>query len=73
MQLIQLRDVYRQGWTPDWNDGKKIKYIIYYSRNTVEKCACYKDSEILSFQTSEIRDKFLNNFRDLIEQAKELL
>lgn len=28
---------------------------------------------ILSFQSKEIRDKFLENFRDLIEEAKELI
>lgn len=25
MQLHQLRDCYRQGWVPDWNNGREIK------------------------------------------------
>ena len=31
------------------------------------------EQTVLSFQTREIRDKFLNNFKDLIEQAKEYI
>jgi hypothetical protein len=36
---------------------------------------CYNNStsHALSFRTAEIRDKFYDNFKDLIEQAKELL
>jgi hypothetical protein len=30
-------------------------------------------SIILSFQSKEIRDKFYNNFKDLIEIAKEFI
>jgi len=29
--------------------------------------------KFLSFQSSEVRDLFLENFRDLIEQAKPLM
>ena len=30
-------------------------------------------NSILSFPTEEMRDEFYNNFKDLIEQCKELL
>ena len=58
-QLCQLRDRYNDGWKPNWEDGTK-KYTIYFNK-------------ILAFKTLELRDKFLENFKDLIETAKPLL
>ena len=79
MQLHQLRDCYRQGWTPDWSDCNKNKYCILY--NGLYCNTNYNHSitvttytrEFLSFQSEEIAEKFLNNFRDLIEQAGDLI
>ena len=31
------------------------------------------NSKVLSFQSEEIRDQFLENFKELIEEAKELI
>lgn len=73
MQLVQLRDVYRQGWTPNWRNFGEIKYGIYFYENNLRGNVFNNISNTISFQTAEIRDKFLNNFRDLIEVAKELL
>ena len=72
MQLIQLRDCYRQGWTPDWKDGTE-KYVIVQYDNVLSYEVCQRISRVLSFQSVEIRNEFLKNFRDLIEQAKELI
>ncbi len=72
MQLIQLRDCYRQGWKPDWEQSYK-KYCIYCEGNSVFPFDCIYNSRVLSFQSKEIRDEFLKNFKDLIEQAKELI
>ena len=58
-QLCQLRDRYNDGWKPNWEDGTK-KYTIYFNK-------------ILAFKTKELRDKFLENFKELIEIAKPLL
>lgn len=73
MQLIQLRDCYRQGWTPDWScDGQqKHSVVTYFGEVCTDTCTITKG--VLSFQSAEIRDEFLNNFRDLIEKAKELI
>ena len=73
MQLIQLRDCYRQGWKPDWKDTDTPKYAIVSSFGKVAPELFLNMSSVLSFQSAEIRDEFLNNFRDLIEQAKELI
>lgn len=71
-QLSQLSEVYRDGWKPDWEDGK-LKYIIRFVNNEINKDSFYGNASFLSFQSAEIRDEFLNNFRDLIETAKPLM
>lgn len=71
MQLHQLRDCYRQGWVPNYGT---ICYTI--SRHTDNSCyigALTICSSFLSFQSREIAEEFLNNFRDLIEQAGDLI
>lgn len=72
-QLSQLREVYRAGWQPDWS-GIKKKYVIERVENkiTTENCYSYFNY-FLSFQSEEIRDEFLKNFKDLIEEASPLL
>ena len=72
MQLIQLRDCYRQGWKPDWKDGSKKHCIVVYD-SYIHKESYLKLNTTLSFQSEEIRDKFMKNFSELIEKAKELI
>ena len=72
IQLIRLRDVYRQGWEPDWTKGDTKCCIVFYN-NVINKDTSYYFSRPLSFQSKEIRDKFLENFRELIETAKEFI
>jgi hypothetical protein len=71
-QLSQLREVYRNGWKPDWKDNKE-KYCIYFNGNKIQKEVYFSANVFLSFQDKETRDLFLENFRDLIEQAKTLM
>ncbi len=71
-QLTQLREVYRQGWVPNWADGKE-KYCIVFYRNDFEKNYYTSYNRFLSFQSPEIRNEFLENFKDLIMRAKPLL
>lgn len=71
-QLIQLRDCYRQGWKPVWNSSSKCKYSIIFKSGQVQKEFFYENNKILSFQSSEIRDKFYHNFKELIEKIKPL-
>lgn len=71
-QLTQLRDCYRQGWVPDWKDDED-KYIIDYEADNISIASYKRSKSFLSFQSKEIRDKFLDNFKDLIEQAKEYI
>ena len=73
MQLLVCREVYRQGWKPNWKDDNEIKYCIERVENCITKETYTLMATVLSFQSAEIRDEFLENFRDLIEEAKELI
>jgi hypothetical protein len=72
-QLIQLRDCYNDGWKPDWNDRNTLKYCLGVSQNRIIKEVLQTVSEVMAFKTEELREKFLENFKDLIEIAKPLL
>ena len=73
MQLHQLRDCYRQGWTPDWNNSIQNKYVIYNLEGKFTISPYYCHSHFLAFQNEKRAEEFLNNFRDLIEQAGDLI
>ena len=71
MQLHQLRDCYRQGWEPAVD---KVSFAIIRSvdgRLDVDRFMY--SSRFLSFQSEEIAEKFLHNFRELIEHAWDLI
>lgn len=72
-QLLVCREVYRQGWKPNWKDDKEIKYCIERVENWITKETYTLMAKVLSFQSEEVRDKFLENFKGLIEEAKELI
>ena len=73
MQLHQLRDCYRQGWIPDWNDSTQDKYIIFNFVGKFTISLYYCHSYFLAFQDEKRAEEFLNNFKDLIEQAGDLI
>ena len=72
-QLLVCREVYRQGWKPNWKDDNEIKYCIERIENCITRETYRLIATVLSFQSAEIRDMFLENFKDLIEEAKELI
>ena len=73
MMLHLLRDEYRQGWLPDWEDDNQDKYVILSSKG--ERCVayCQSISRFLAFQDKKRANEFLTNFRELIEQAGDLI
>ena len=73
MRLHQLRDCYRQGWVPDWNNGMTNKYCIIFIKDEYTVYMYTNSRRFLSFQSMELAEKFLKNFRDLIEQAGDLI
>lgn len=72
-QLCQLRDRYNGGWKPDWEDTNEQKYVIIIHTGRIQVETFFSIQHLLTFKTEELRDKFLENFRDLIETAKPLL
>lgn len=60
-------------WEPDWNNDYTEKYCIIVEGYIISKCTFRTTQFLLAFPTREIRDMFLENFRDLIEKCKELL
>ena len=73
MQLHQLRDCYRQGWTPDWNNSFQNKYVIYNLEGKFTTSPYYCHRHFLAFQNEKRAEEFLYNFRDLIKQAGDLI
>lgn len=71
-QLSQLREVYRNGWMPDWS-GNEYYYCISFFKDRIETSEARNVNRFLSFEDPETRDLFLENFRDLIEKAKPLM
>lgn len=69
MQLHRLRDVYRQGWVKH-SDGHCYNIVSGYNGLYISDCG---KQRFLSFQSVEIAQEFLINFRDLIEKAKDLI
>ena len=72
MQLHQLRDCYREGWEPNWNNDCN-KYIIVKNRDKYVVFGGNWTNQFLSFQDRERAEEFLDNFRELIEQAGDLI
>lgn len=84
IQLIRCRNVYWKAageqmgldkpWEPDWNDDDEDIFCIYNVNGTIYSDGGYPaTNKILVFPTEEMRDAFYENFKDLIEQCKELL
>lgn len=73
-QLLICRNAWWKvlDWKPDWNDDS-YKYIIDFTSDNINIDSYHSISRILSFPTEKVRDKFLEIFRNLIEEAKELL
>lgn len=72
MQLVELRDTWNESWKPDWNDSS-LKWVIKFNENRKDICDFFHDKRVLHFKSKELAVRFLDQFSDLIEQAKELL
>lgn len=72
IKLKRLRDCYRQGWKPDWAKDD-IKSVIQVEEGIIIPAWEISFSYFLTFQSEEVRDEFLNNFKNMIEQVKEFI
>ena len=73
MKLHLLRDDYRIGWVPEWGNIDESKFSIEMVGNefTVENYGITR--HFLAFQDKKRANEFLTNFRELIEQAGDLI
>ncbi len=71
-KLIIFRDYYNNGWQPNWQDDE-WKYFIENYRGRIDSEQTCGNGRVLAFKTKEIRDKFLEEQRELLEIAKPLL
>jgi hypothetical protein len=84
-ELLICRDAYWKiageemglsgSWVPDYTSTNKLEmHYIYCTANEISYGqAIYPTNKILIFPTRELRDIFLENFKDLIEKCKEFL
>lgn len=73
IKLEQLRDCWLQGWVPNWLEGNVSKFVIQKWRDRISIETTYVTHSFLSFPTYEMAKEFLKCFRDLIEQAGDLI
>ena len=60
------------GWKPDWKDDSD-KYCIFYGNGRIESIVLNSSNRILAFPDMDTAEEFYEAFKDLIEEAKELL
>ena len=73
-QLLQLRDVYNDGWVPDYRDNN-TKYNIHVYVDKLSAINNVGSHNVMHFKTPELRNTFLKEpeIRKLLEIAKPLL
>lgn len=71
-KLIILRDYYNEGWEANWEEQKR-KYCILVNKKEIDITDNETISRVLCFKSGEIRDKFLEEQKELLEIAKPLL
>ena len=75
-KLIVLRDYYNEGWQPDWSKKNKMHFCIRVRNNkiTIDNNSDINEfNTVLVFRDYTIRDKFLEEQRELLKIAKPLL
>lgn len=72
-QLLICREVYRDGWKPDWNDDNIEKYCITSYPDGFHIDIHRTEAHIFVFKSEKMAKLFLGNFRTLLEQIKGIL
>ena len=72
LSVLMASPTYNGGWVADW-EADDSKYVIQLTANNIETRSYLWTSHFLSFKTKDVRDRFLENHRDLILEAKILL
>ena len=62
-----------QPWEPDWKDTYQKKWTIIFYQDWINLTCGPSVHFFLAFPTEEMRNAFCENFKELIENCKELL
>lgn len=71
-KLLEVAEYINGDWTPDWDDFK-YKYSICRYDNKYKAIQNVERNHFLSFQSMELAEKFLKNFKALIKKAGDLI
>lgn len=72
LSVLMASPTYNGNWVADW-ENREMKYCICFIMNRIISNWTYTESNFLSFKTGDARDRFLENHRGLIIEAKILL
>ena len=77
-QLLRCRDAYWKlagDWRPDYSNNNQIKYCISFwgDHYLLDIYYCKVNPSRLVFPTKEMRDVFFSNFKEMIDDCKELI
>lgn len=72
LSVLMASPTYNGDWVADW-ENREMKYCICFIMNRIISNWTYTESNFLSFKTDDARDRFLENHRGLIIEAKILL
>ena len=72
-QLMQFRQVWVDGWVPDWSSRSIVTYCIVFKNDTPIVDSWLNRRRSISFPTREMAQDFLEAHKELIETAKPLL
>ena len=73
-KLLFLRDEFNKDWEIDWNDDMQSKWVIHNKNGgLVSEWTTVKLTKPLVFRTEKDCNRFLKDYRELLEIAKPLL
>lgn len=74
-QLVRFRDIYNEGWEPDWGCPLESKFSIKGNGYDLNYSIIVHGltHSVLAFKDRKTANLFLETFKDLLEEAKPLL
>ena len=75
-ELLIARNAYRKmagDCAIEWQNVRQPKFCIWFEYGKICRGGALRNQHFLAFPTAEMRNAFYENFKDLIEQCKELL
>ena len=73
LKLKKLRDYYNNNWHCDYRNENEKNVVIIRSHGELKIFVEWTITTFLTFKSTEIAKEFLTNFRELIEQAGDLI